>query len=113
MRGDFSRENLLAIAEALVLAELRIFEVTLNTTGALEAIATLRRRFQKDLLAAAGTVRDAAVFGRAMAAGAQFTVAPNGDPATITRAREAGAARRLVGREGNQGGRPGLHESCP
>ena len=90
VRGDFSLENLLAIAEALLAADLRIFEVTLNTTGALEAIAALRRRFPQELLVAAGTVRDAAAFDRATAAGAQFTIAPNCDPATIARARETG-----------------------
>ncbi len=42
-----------------------------------------------NMIIGAGTVRTAAQFDEAIAAGAQFTVAPNFDPATVARALQA------------------------
>lgn len=87
VRGDYTLEAICDIAQALLAAELRVLEVTLNTTGALNVIAQLRARFEGQMLIAAGTVRTAAQFDHAVRAGAHFTVAPNFDPATAARAQ--------------------------
>ncbi len=87
VRGNFSRAQVLAIAEVLHTNNIGVMEVTLNTTGALETIATLRKEFNT-LWVGAGTVRTAAQFAQALAAGAQFTVAPNLDPSTVAAAQK-------------------------
>jgi 2-dehydro-3-deoxyphosphogluconate aldolase/(4S)-4-hydroxy-2-oxoglutarate aldolase len=58
-------------------------EVTMNTTGALDGISLLRERFGDKMLVGAGTVRTVQQFRDAIAAGAQFTVSPNLDMATV------------------------------
>ncbi len=57
VRGDFAVERTLAIADTVRDAGVSILEVTLNTTGALEAIAALRLRQGERMLIGAGTVR--------------------------------------------------------
>lgn len=69
-----------AIAGALVEAGIHVFEVTLNSPGALEAIALLRARFEpNELLVGAGTVLDTGNAERAVEAGARFIVMPHTD----------------------------------
>ncbi len=87
VRGNFSQAQMMAIAEVLVAAAIPVMEVTLNTTSALVAIQTLRRHFGDKLLVGAGTVRTAEQFQQAIDAGAQFTVAPNLDLATVALAQ--------------------------
>ncbi|MCL5097081.1 MAG: bifunctional 4-hydroxy-2-oxoglutarate aldolase/2-dehydro-3-deoxy-phosphogluconate aldolase [Candidatus Omnitrophica bacterium] len=87
LRGDYSLEAICQIADALLAAELSVIEVTLNTKGALEAIAHLRAKLGDRMLIAAGTVRTSTLFDQAVQAGAHFTVAPNFDPATAARAQ--------------------------
>jgi len=87
VRGNFSQTQILAIAEVLLAASTPVMEVTLNTTSALDAIRALRQQFGDQVLVGAGTVRTAAQFNQAVAAGAQFTVAPNLDLATVAAAQ--------------------------
>ncbi|GIV76667.1 bifunctional 4-hydroxy-2-oxoglutarate aldolase/2-dehydro-3-deoxy-phosphogluconate aldolase [Litorilinea aerophila] len=87
VRGNFPTPRLLEIADTLQDAGVLVMEVTLNTTGALDAIARLRERFGDRMLVGAGTVRTRAQFEEAVAAGAQFTVAPNLDLATVEQAQ--------------------------
>jgi 2-dehydro-3-deoxyphosphogluconate aldolase/(4S)-4-hydroxy-2-oxoglutarate aldolase len=78
------------IGGALVAGGAHAFEVTLNSDGALGAIAALRARFDPDeLLVGAGTVLDVAGVDAALAAGAQFIVTPVVDLLVIARAVEA------------------------
>lgn len=77
VRGDFPVERTLAIADVVRDAGVSILEVTLNTTGALEAIAALREGQGERMLIGAGTVRSLAQWRAALDAGAQFTVAPS------------------------------------
>lgn len=86
VRGNFPAQKLLEIGDALLASPVLIVEVTLNTTGALDGIALLRQRFGDKMLVGAGTVRTVAQFDEALAAGAQFTVSPNLDMATVERA---------------------------
>jgi 2-dehydro-3-deoxyphosphogluconate aldolase/(4S)-4-hydroxy-2-oxoglutarate aldolase len=87
VRGNFPAPKLDEIAETLLAASLRVMEVTLNTSGALAGISRLREHFGDRMLIGAGTVRTAAQFAGALAAGAQFTVAPNLDLATVAAAQ--------------------------
>jgi 2-dehydro-3-deoxyphosphogluconate aldolase/(4S)-4-hydroxy-2-oxoglutarate aldolase len=88
VRGNFSQSQIIAMAEVLLAAAVPVMEVTLNTTSALIAIQALRRRFGDKLLVGAGTVRTVEQFQQALAAGAQFTVAPNLDLATVAQAQQ-------------------------
>lgn len=86
VRGNFPAAKVIEIGDALLASPVLIMEVTLNTTGALDAITLLRERFGDKMLVGAGTVRTVAQFDEAIAAGAQFTVSPNLDMATVARA---------------------------
>lgn len=88
IRGKFSRDQVVGIAETLLAHQIPVMEVTLNTTGALESIRQLRTQFGDRLVVGAGTVRTADQFAAALAAGAQFTVAPNLDLATAQAAQQ-------------------------
>lgn len=90
IRGDYGEHELTEICDALMASPLLIIEVTLNTPGALDVISDMRRRFDEHGLIGAGTVRTAAQFEAAVEAGAQFTVAPNFDAATVAQAQAAG-----------------------
>lgn len=90
VRGDFGADALLSLGETLAGAGIRVLEITLNTPGALAAITQLRQRLGGGMLVGAGTVRTAAQWEAALDAGAQFTVAPNFDPATVVAALARG-----------------------
>jgi 2-dehydro-3-deoxyphosphogluconate aldolase/(4S)-4-hydroxy-2-oxoglutarate aldolase len=83
IRGNFSRQQVLGIAETLLANQITVVEVTLNTTGALESISALREQFASQMLIGAGTVRTAEQLQSALSAGAQFSVAPNLDLETV------------------------------
>lgn len=88
VRGNFPAQKLIEIGDALLASPVLVMEVTLNTSGALDGIRLLRERYGEQMWIGAGTVRTAAQFEQAVAAGAQFTVAPNFDPATAARSVE-------------------------
>ncbi|HRW04290.1 MAG TPA: bifunctional 4-hydroxy-2-oxoglutarate aldolase/2-dehydro-3-deoxy-phosphogluconate aldolase [Caldilineaceae bacterium] len=83
VRGNFSKEQVLNIGRVLRDNGVPVMEVTLNTTSALESITQLRKQFGGEMVIGAGTVRTAAQFDQALAAGAEFTVAPNLDMDTV------------------------------
>ena len=88
LRGDFPMENIFKIAKAVDEAGVPILEVTLNSSGALEAIAALRERFgPAGMVIGAGTVRTAPQVDAAIGAGAQFIVSPNFEPAAVARSQ--------------------------
>lgn len=62
------------VAEALVAGGLRVLEVTLRTTAALDVIAEMKQ--VPGAIVGAGTVIDTDGLDRAIAAGAEFIVAP-------------------------------------
>jgi 2-dehydro-3-deoxyphosphogluconate aldolase / (4S)-4-hydroxy-2-oxoglutarate aldolase len=88
IRGQFSRQQVVGIAETLLAHQIPVVEVTLNTTGALESISYLREHFADQMLIGAGTVRTVDQLRAALEAGAAFTVAPNLDPATVQLAQQ-------------------------
>jgi 2-dehydro-3-deoxyphosphogluconate aldolase/(4S)-4-hydroxy-2-oxoglutarate aldolase len=78
-----------ALATILVEEGLPAIEITCRTPAALPAIAALRAAFPA-MLVGAGTVLGARLAREAVAAGAQFLLAPGFDPATIEVARSLG-----------------------
>ncbi|MEX1020739.1 MAG: bifunctional 4-hydroxy-2-oxoglutarate aldolase/2-dehydro-3-deoxy-phosphogluconate aldolase [Litorilinea sp.] len=89
VRGNFPTDKLLEIGDALLAAPVLVMEITLNTTGALEAIELLRKRYGDNMVVGAGTVRTVAQLRDAIAAGAQFSVSPNLDLETLELAQNA------------------------
>ena len=87
-----SADVALAVVDALVDAGLTIAEITLTVPGAIEAIASVRKRVGDKLLIGAGTVTDAETTRRAIDAGAQFIVSPCLVPEVIDTARRADTA---------------------
>ncbi|MFN8082101.1 MAG: bifunctional 4-hydroxy-2-oxoglutarate aldolase/2-dehydro-3-deoxy-phosphogluconate aldolase [Kineosporiaceae bacterium] len=77
------------IGQALADGGLPVIEVTFRTAAAAASIARLRAACP-DLLVGAGTVLDAATARTALAAGAQFLVAPGFDEPTLEVGRGAG-----------------------
>lgn len=77
VRGDFSCDEILEMAEALAQGGVRAMEITLNSPAALDAIAALRERSDTELLVGAGTVRTVADVDAAVNAGARFLISPN------------------------------------
>lgn len=64
-------------AHALYEVGIRVVEVTVDSPGAFETIATMSNQLPKDVLVGAGTVLDAPSATAAIRAGAQFLLAPN------------------------------------
>lgn len=79
-----------AIARALADGGVRALEITLNSYDALPAIEAVRKLELPGLVVGAGTVRTAAQARAAVAAGAQFLVAPNFDRGAADVAHSAG-----------------------
>ena len=89
-RGRFEQRQLVGMAEVLLQAGITALEVTLNSPSAPALIRGLAEAMGRRMLIGAGTVLTAAQAGEAVAAGAQFLVAPGYDPAVVARARQAG-----------------------
>jgi 2-dehydro-3-deoxyphosphogluconate aldolase/(4S)-4-hydroxy-2-oxoglutarate aldolase len=84
-------ESLARIADGLLAGGVRAFEVTLNSPGALQAIAGLAERFAgSPLLVGAGTVLDVSAAEVVHAAGARFLVCPHTDPDVVAWAATRG-----------------------
>ena len=76
--GWFSR-----IAQALIDAGATAMEVTFNSANAAEGIREVREKFGDAIMMGAGTVLNVKTAEIALAAGAQFIVAPNTNPDVI------------------------------
>src|SRR5437762_2315065 len=74
IRAD-SSENLVEAARALSAGGVRVMEVTLNTPGALSAIAAIREAVP-EMVCGAGTILTVDDAVAAMGAGAQFVITP-------------------------------------
>jgi 2-dehydro-3-deoxyphosphogluconate aldolase/(4S)-4-hydroxy-2-oxoglutarate aldolase len=73
----------LEVGRVLYEAGVRAVEVTLTSTGALEALGRLRAALPEDALLGVGTVRSAADAERAVDAGATYVVAPDLRPEVV------------------------------
>ena len=81
-----------AVVEALVKAGLNVAEITMTVPRAIDAIASVARRFGDKVLIGAGTVTDDDTVKRAVDAGAEFIVTPCLVPGVIAAARRADVA---------------------
>ena len=79
-----------AAARALAAGGVTCLEVTLTTGGALDAIARIKDELGAAVSVGAGTVLTAADTRDALAAGAEFLVAPNVEPDVIRAAADQG-----------------------
>jgi len=87
-----SADAAVAVVEALMEAGLTVAEITMTVPGAIEAIASVSKRFGDKVLVGAGTVTDAETVRRALDAGAEFIVSPCLVPDVIAAARRADVA---------------------
>jgi 2-dehydro-3-deoxyphosphogluconate aldolase/(4S)-4-hydroxy-2-oxoglutarate aldolase len=90
LRAD-APDALLPAAEALLAGGVDVVEFALTTPGALEQIRAGRLRFGAGLLVGAGTVLGPAAAEAALAAGAQFLVAPCVQGPVLDSCRQRGA----------------------
>ncbi|MET9866521.1 bifunctional 4-hydroxy-2-oxoglutarate aldolase/2-dehydro-3-deoxy-phosphogluconate aldolase [Streptomyces sp. NPDC006386] len=79
-----------AVARALAEAGITCLEVTLTTAGALDALARIRAELGPDVAVGAGTVLTGDQARDALAAGAEFLVAPVVDTAVVRNAADRG-----------------------
>ncbi|MFJ9559564.1 bifunctional 4-hydroxy-2-oxoglutarate aldolase/2-dehydro-3-deoxy-phosphogluconate aldolase [Streptomyces fuscichromogenes] len=79
-----------AVARALATGGVTCLEVTLTTAGALDALARIREELGSAAAVGAGTVLTRADLRDALAAGAQFLVAPNVEPDIVRAAADLG-----------------------
>jgi 2-dehydro-3-deoxyphosphogalactonate aldolase len=89
LRGVTS-STVLAVADALVSAGIKIVEVPLNSPEPLESISRLSREFSGRVVCGAGTVLDCNSVDRVHEAGGTLVVAPNVDHRVINRCVEKG-----------------------
>jgi 2-dehydro-3-deoxyphosphogluconate aldolase/(4S)-4-hydroxy-2-oxoglutarate aldolase len=87
-----SADAAVAVVEALLEAGLSVAEITMTVPNAIEAIASVTKRFADQVLIGAGTVTDAETTRRAIDAGAEFIVTPCLVPEVIDAARRADVA---------------------
>ena len=85
-------EEALAAARAVRAGGLRVLEVTFTVPGAARIIARLAREMGQEIVLGAGTVLTVAQLDEAVAAGAEYIVAPDTDPAIIQGAQRLGRA---------------------
>jgi 2-dehydro-3-deoxyphosphogluconate aldolase/(4S)-4-hydroxy-2-oxoglutarate aldolase len=78
-----SSDQLIAAADAIKAAGVRVIEVTMTTPGALAVTGEAKQRYGQDVLFGAGTVLDAETARAAILAGADFVVAPSLDLDTV------------------------------
>ncbi|MFE9643077.1 bifunctional 4-hydroxy-2-oxoglutarate aldolase/2-dehydro-3-deoxy-phosphogluconate aldolase [Streptomyces sp. NPDC006365] len=79
-----------AVARALADGGITCLEVTLTTSGALDALATIRDELGPDVAVGAGTVITTEHAREALAAGAEFLVAPAVDTDVIRGSTDSG-----------------------
>ncbi|MET7702432.1 bifunctional 4-hydroxy-2-oxoglutarate aldolase/2-dehydro-3-deoxy-phosphogluconate aldolase [Streptomyces sp. NPDC005485] len=79
-----------AVARALASGGVTCLEITLTTVGALDALAAVRAELGPDVAVGAGTVITAGQARDALAAGAEFLVAPLVDTTVVRNAADLG-----------------------
>jgi len=87
IRGNYPVSRVVQIADALLHTGVTVMEITLNSKDALQAVAALQEHMQGQMCIGAGTVRTAEHVDAAIAAGAEFLVAPVFDSTAATRSQ--------------------------
>lgn len=83
-------EQLMALADAVIAGGVKAIEITLDSPGALDAIARIRGRYGDSVLVGAGTVMRRSQLREAIQAGAQFFLSPHLDLAVVREAQDHG-----------------------
>ncbi|MGF1803816.1 bifunctional 4-hydroxy-2-oxoglutarate aldolase/2-dehydro-3-deoxy-phosphogluconate aldolase [Aliivibrio sifiae] len=81
-------EDAVPMAQALAAGGINVFEITLRTAVALEAITAIRKAMPKALVGA-GTVISTQQYDQAVEAGAQFIISPGFTPSLLAHAKTA------------------------
>ena len=87
-----SADAAVAVVEALAEAGLTVAEITMTVPNAIDAIASVTRRFGNQVTVGAGTVTDAETVKRVIDAGAEFIVTPCLLPEVVDASRRADVA---------------------
>ena len=87
-----SADAAVAVVEAILHAGISVAEITMTVPNAVDAMATVAKRFGGKVLLGAGTVTDADTARRAVDAGAAFVVTPCLVPEVIEAAHRADVA---------------------
>ena len=90
MRGNFPPEVALRVAEVLVAEGITVFEFTLNSVQAVEAMQAVKAEYGDAVASGMGTVLDVENARRILDAGADFIVAPSFNAAVVQTVLEAG-----------------------
>ncbi len=80
-------EEVEAIGDALIAADIPVLEVPLNSPDPIESIRRLARRYGDRALVGAGTVINPGDCARIAAAGGRLVVTPHADPAVVRAAK--------------------------
>ncbi|MGY4109238.1 bifunctional 4-hydroxy-2-oxoglutarate aldolase/2-dehydro-3-deoxy-phosphogluconate aldolase [Aeromonas encheleia] len=83
-------DQALPMAQALLAGGISVFEITLRTPVALDAIALIAKAMPEAMVGA-GTVLNCAQFDAAVAAGARFVISPGMTPALLAHAAKSTA----------------------
>jgi 2-dehydro-3-deoxyphosphogluconate aldolase / (4S)-4-hydroxy-2-oxoglutarate aldolase len=89
MRGDFPPAHALKVAAVLVEEGINVFELTMNSAQAIEAMQAVKREFGADVCSGMGTVLDDVTARRVLDAGADFIVSPAFHPGVVLAAQAA------------------------
>ncbi|MBZ0275695.1 MAG: bifunctional 4-hydroxy-2-oxoglutarate aldolase/2-dehydro-3-deoxy-phosphogluconate aldolase [Anaerolineae bacterium] len=89
VRGAFPPAVALPVAEALMKAEINVFEFTMNSERAIEAMQAVKREYGDSACVGMGTVLDAATARRVLDAGADFVVSPAFSPEVVQTVMDA------------------------
>jgi 2-dehydro-3-deoxyphosphogluconate aldolase/(4S)-4-hydroxy-2-oxoglutarate aldolase len=76
-RGNFPPDVALRVAGVLMVYQLNVFELTMNSVQPIEAMQALKRAFGDEACVGMGTVLDVETAKRVLDAGADFVVAPS------------------------------------
>lgn len=85
MRGDFRPEKAVKVAGALLEEGINVFELTMNSPQAIDAMRAIKAEFGAEVCSGMGTVLDAETAQRVLDAGADFVVSPAFTPAVVER----------------------------
>jgi 2-dehydro-3-deoxyphosphogluconate aldolase/(4S)-4-hydroxy-2-oxoglutarate aldolase len=91
MRGNFPPATALDVTRVLIeRGRINVFEFTMNSVQAIEAMQATKREYGDDALVGMGTVLDDETAKRVIDAGADFVVAPSFNRAVVERVHAAG-----------------------
>jgi len=89
LRGNFPPDNALKVTTVLVEEGINVFEFTMNSPQAIEAMQAAKREFGDDACVGMGTVLDVITAHRVLDAGTDFIVAPSFSSAVVRAAQGA------------------------